>query len=162
VVPDILYPTAKEASDHGERSLDNALPWDSIQRANYAPKGVGAYARVRDISQNRVAGDPGFVMLSKQDQLLQEREDIQSVSLNEDERRKESDELEERLKKYRNGFLLSQGITPREDDGDDDVDSEAEEKENEVIAKIQLNEAVRILADYIHIEEQNKPRAAMR
>ncbi len=162
VVPDILYPTAKEASDHGERSLDNALPWDSIQRANYAPKGVGAYARVRDISQNRVAGDPGFVMLSKQDQLLQEREDIQSVSLNEDERRKESDELEERLKKYRNGFLLSQGITPREDDGDDDVDSEVDEKENEVIAKIQLNEAVRILADYIHIEEQNKPRAAMR
>jgi carboxyl-terminal processing protease len=161
VVPDILYPTAKEASEHGERSLDNALPWDSIQRASYAPRGVGAYARIRDSSQARVSRDPGFTMLSEQEQLLSEREDLTSISLNEARRRQEADALELRLKKYRNQFLLSQGITPRDDD-DDDETSEAFKKENEVIGKIQLNEAARILADYIRVETDNRPRAAMR
>jgi carboxyl-terminal processing protease len=100
-------------------------------------------------------------MLSEQEQLLSEREDLTSISLNEARRRQEADALELRLKKYRNQFLLSQGITPRDDD-DDDETSEAFKKENEVIGKIQLNEAARILADYIRVETDNRPRAAMR
>jgi len=160
VVPDILFPTAKDASNHGERSLDNALPWGSIHPASYAPKGIGAYARLRDSSQVRVNGDLGFSMLTEQENLLRELEDVKTVSLNEAQRRKESDAREERLKVQKDRFLLSLGITPREDD--DDEDSEAEERESEVVAKIQLNETVRILADFVHTEAENRPRAAMR
>ena len=30
VEPDILFPTAPQGAEHGERSLENALPWNSI------------------------------------------------------------------------------------------------------------------------------------
>ena len=164
VVPDILYPTAKDASEHGERSLDNALPWARITPALYAAKGIGAYARLRDKSQARVSGDLGFSMLSEQERILQEMEEITTVSLNEKRRRAESDQREELLKEQKNRFLLSRGITPREDDDEEDSeeDSEAVEKEKDAISQIQLNEAARILADFIDAEAQNRPRSAMR
>ena len=161
VVPDILYPTAKDASEHGERSLDNALPWARITPALYAAKGIGAYARLRDKSQARVSGDLGFSMLSEQERILQEMEEITTVSLNEKRRRAESDQREELLKEQKNRFLLSRGITPREDD-DEEEDSEAAEKEKDAISQIQLNEAARILADFIDAETRNRPRSAMR
>jgi carboxyl-terminal processing protease len=162
VVPDILYPTAKDASEHGERSLDNALPWARITPALYAPKGVGAYARLRDKSQARVSGDLGFSMLSEQERLLQEMEEITTISLNEKRRRAESDQREKLLKEQKNRFLLSRGIVPREDDDEEEEDSEAAEKEKDAISQIQLNEAARILADFIDAETQNRPRSAMR
>lgn len=164
VVPDVLYPTAKDASEHGERSLDNALPWARITPALFAPKGVGAYARLREQSQQRILADAGFTMLSNQERLLQEMDDLTTLSLNEEVRRTESKNREKRIKEERNRYLLSQGITPREDDEDDEdvIDNEADEKERKAIGQIQLNEAARILADYIVEEAQNRPRAAMR
>ena len=35
VIPDIIFPTAINIEDHGERSLDNALPWDQVEPARY-------------------------------------------------------------------------------------------------------------------------------
>ncbi len=35
VIPDIIFPTAIDIEDHGERSLDNALPWDQVKSAKY-------------------------------------------------------------------------------------------------------------------------------
>jgi carboxyl-terminal processing protease len=161
VVPDILFPTAKEASEHGERALTNALPWAHITPALYAPKGIGAYARLRDKSLARIAGDSGFSMLTEQARLLQEMDETKIVSLNEKKRREESDRREKLLKAQKNHFLLSKGITPREND-EDDEDVEAKEKEQDAISGIQLDEAARILADYIAMEAENRPRAAMR
>jgi carboxyl-terminal processing protease len=160
VVPDILFPTAKHASRHGERSLDNALPWARISPALYAPKGVGVYARLREISEQRVGTDLGFAMLSEQQRLLQEMEDINTVSLNEKKRRAESDQRDKLYKEQRKRFLLSQGVTPRDEDAEKDV--EADEVEDKLIKRIQLDEAARVLADYISMEAQNRPRAAMR
>lgn len=161
VVPDILFPTAKDASEHGERALSNAIPWAHIEPVLYAPKGVGAYARLRDRSQERVAVDSGFSMLSEQARLLREMDKTAFVSLNEKKRREESDRREKLLKTQKNSFLLSQGITPREDD-EDDEDIEAKEKEQDAFSGIQLDEAARILADFIAMEAENRPRAAMR
>ncbi|MBT1449698.1 carboxy terminal-processing peptidase [Glaciecola sp. XM2] len=36
VLPDILYPSAIDPEEWGESREENALPWDSIQRANYS------------------------------------------------------------------------------------------------------------------------------
>ena len=163
VVPDILFPTAKDASEHGERALTNAIPWAHISPALYAPKGIGAYARLRDRSQERVAIDSGFSMLSEQARILREIDETTTVSLNEKKRRAESDRREKLLKSQKNNFLISQGITPREDTEDDDEqDIEAKEKEQDAISGIQLDEAARILADFIAMEAENRPRAAMR
>ena len=39
VEPDILFPSAGDPEDYGERSLDNALPWTSIPTTNYKREG---------------------------------------------------------------------------------------------------------------------------
>jgi carboxyl-terminal processing protease len=44
----------------------------------------------------------------------------------------------------------------------DEQDEEALEREREAIGAIQLNEAARILADYIRVGTSGRPRAAMR
>jgi len=163
VVPDILFPTAKDASEHGERSLDNALPWARISPAVYSSKGSGSYGRLQQRSRKRITGDLGFTMLSGQDRMLQELEDRTTLSLNEKRRRTESDRRDKLLDDQRDRFLLSKGITPRKDDEEEeDEDSEAVEKEDEAISQIQLDEAARILADFIHDEARSRPRSAMR
>jgi carboxyl-terminal processing protease len=159
VVPDIVFPTSAGASEHGERSLDNALPWASIHPALYSPKGIGGYARLREKSETRIAEDLGFAMLSEQERLLREMEDVDTVSLNEERRRAESDKREKELKEQRKQYLLSQGITPRPEDAEEDP--EAEEQEQKAIAQIQLKEAARVLADFVLETDENRPRAAM-
>lgn len=37
VVPDIIFPTAEDSSDQGERAYENALPWDQVKPARYSP-----------------------------------------------------------------------------------------------------------------------------
>ena len=37
VVPDILLPTAQDDTERGERSLENALPWQQVASARYSP-----------------------------------------------------------------------------------------------------------------------------
>jgi len=160
VVPDVLFPTAKQASDYGERSLDNALPWDRIKPAVYATQGVGAFSRLRENSQQRVSEDLGFSMLSEQERLIQEMEDVKTISLNEKRRRHESEKREKQLEDLKKRYLLSQGIKPREDDDEDNV--EADEAESDAIGKIERDEAVRILADFINADAKQRPRAAMR
>jgi carboxyl-terminal processing protease len=65
------------------------------------------------------------------------------------------------LKEQRNQYLRAQGIRPVDEDNED-VDSEAMEKQQEVIARIQAREAARILADALMAQGAVRPRAAMR
>lgn len=161
VVPDILFPTADTSSDHGERKLENALPWARIRPAQYEPTGLNTVEPLRDRALLRIGRDPGFAMLSARENLLQELDDQKTVSLHEKQRQVESDRREKILKEQKNDFLRSQGITPVDTDADEQ-DEEALEKEREAIGSIQLNEAVRILADYIQFGTSGRPRAAMR
>ncbi len=160
VLPDVQFPTAKQASDHGERSLDNALPWDSIAPAEYISQGVSAFSKLREKSRQRVSVDLGFSMLTEQERLIREMEDVNTISLNEKRRRLESEKREKQLEDLKERYLLSQGISPREDEDEDDV--EADEAESDAIGKIHLDEAARILADFIAADAQNRPRSAMR
>ncbi len=59
VVPDIEFPTAFLASEHGERSLDNALQWDSIEAARHYRNALGSMDAVREKSQQRIKTDLG-------------------------------------------------------------------------------------------------------
>jgi len=161
VVPDILFPTADLVSDHGERALDNALPWAEIKPASYAKASVVDVGSLRSSSQSRVRSDRGFQMLSAREKVLREFEDEKEVSLSERDRRKESDRRDAVLKDQRNTFLRSQGIEPVDEDADD-VDDEALEKQQDIIARIQVTEAARILGDFIQGSGMERPRAAMR
>jgi len=161
VVPDILFPTAEFITDHGERSLDNALPWDSIRPAIYSKVALSDMEVLRDRSRQRVARDPGFEMLTASESVLRQIDEQTYVSLRESDRRVESKAREKVLKEQRNAFLSAQGITPVDEDAED-VDYAALEKQQEVIARIQTKEAANILADFLRGAAGIRPRAAMR
>ncbi|MEA3277676.1 MAG: carboxy terminal-processing peptidase [Pseudomonadota bacterium] len=160
VVPDIEFPTADDISDHGERALDNPLPWARIRPADYEKTSVGEVDTLRQRSRARVLRDPGFEMLSAREGVLRELDDQTVVSLRERDRRVESKRRERVLKDQRNQFLRSQGVRPVDED-EDDVDEAALEKQQEVISRIQAREAARILADSVRVDGANRPRAVM-
>jgi len=163
VVPDIPFPTLADSDDHGERALDNPLPWARIDAADYARfslNGVGIRL-LRRRSEQRIRRDPGFDMLTAREQVLKELEDQTVVSLRERDRRIESKRREHVLKDQRDAFLRTQGIDPVDKDADE-VNQDALEKQQEIIARIQVKEAAHILADAIRLGSPGRPRSTMR
>jgi carboxyl-terminal processing protease len=160
VEPDISFPTALKDAKHGERSLDNPLPWNSIRPARYSKVSLSSLDELRGRSEERTASDPGFEMLTARERVLRELDEQTVVSLKETDRRVESDRREEILKDQRDEFLRKQGITPVDEDAED-VDEEALESQQEVIDRIQVREAANILADSLGAAVV-RPRAAMR
>jgi carboxyl-terminal processing protease len=162
VEPDIAFDLGYNSDDHGERSLDNALPWGRIRPASYQRFNGIDLDWLKSRSVERTAKDRGFQMLNRQGRMLAEIEDRDLVSLREDERRQESKRRDQALKKERNAFLRSHGIEPVDEEADP-IDEDALEKQQEVIDAIQVDEAARILADLIkHQGAAQRPRAVMR
>ncbi len=100
VVPDIAFPAAVEAAETGESVEDNALPWDSIDKAKYS--------RLNDFSslissltakhQQRIASDMEFGFIKQDIAKYKAEKDDNSLSLNEKVRKQQSDESDaERL-----------------------------------------------------------------
>jgi carboxyl-terminal processing protease len=106
--------------------------------------------------------DEGFKMLTERSRLVREVEEQKRVSLREDERRAEDERRNQRFKADQEQFLRARGLTPVDEEADQ-VDEEALEKQREVIARIEAEEAARILADGILMQRGNNgPRAVMR
>ncbi len=161
VVPDIEFPTAVNMDEHGERALDNPLPWGRIDPADYTRVSAREVDSLQKRSERRIRRDDGFEMLTERDQVLREADDQTEVSLREEDRRIESKRRERILKDQRDDFLRSQGFEPVDDEADD-VDDEALEKQQEIVGRIQVDEAARILADAIRLSTVGRPRAVMR
>lgn len=162
VEPDIRFPSADYISEHGERALTNALPWTQIDPANFKQVGELRFDALARRSAERVAKDPGFKMLTERSRLVREVEDQKRVSLRESERRAEDERRNQRFKADQERFLRARGLTPVDEEADQ-VDEEALEKQREVIARIEAEEAARILADGILMQRgSNGPRAVMR
>jgi len=158
VVPDIVYPSAVQSDDQGERSLDNSLPWAKIDPVNYKAERLGLLEPYRQMHQLRIKGDPGFIYLSQVEAMLKEVKAQDTVSLLEKDREIEWDEREKRRKMEKNRFLVAVGREPEPENMDDEkrrADPAADQ--DDPVARIMLNEAAHILADYIG----GKSRAAM-
>jgi len=161
VVPDVPFPASGDASKHGERALENALPWGTIKPARYRPFGKTDVEALRRLSAERIARDPGFQMLVARNRVLTELDDEKTVSLREQDRRVETKRREKVLEDDKNAFLRSRGITPVDPDAEH-PDEEALDKEREAIGRIQVDEAARVLADAIRMGNASTPKAAMR
>jgi carboxyl-terminal processing protease len=158
VEPDIRFPTADDVVDYGERSMENALPWTRIRAADYQKVGAVTTDLLARKSSERTSRDPGFEMLVARAKLLRELESDTRVSLNERERRDEDKRRSGVFKDLQDGFLRARGLTPVDED-EEQVDEEKLEAQRKVIARIEVDEAARILADSILM---NRPRAVMR
>ncbi len=161
VIPDIVFPTAEQSENQGERSLENALPWANIEAANFShydsrkPDLMSIEARHRQ----RIASDEGFAFLLAQ---AQERHKIMNrttVSLLKSQRQQEREEQEEQQRQRLNQFRVSIGLEPleksaEEDEKSDDVaDNDKKENIKDEIARIELKEASAILVDLIDIPQ---------
>jgi carboxyl-terminal processing protease len=161
VEPDIRFPSDEETSKYGERSLSNPLPWARIDAAQYRRFGSPNPVQLGRQSSARIAQDPGFKMLDQRAKAMKEVQDETQVSLREEARRAESKHREQLFKDEQDRFLRARGITPVDEEADQ-VDEEALDAQRDAIARIQVEEAARILADSIQAESADRPRAAMR
>ncbi|MBN7820572.1 carboxy terminal-processing peptidase [Bowmanella yangjiangensis] len=112
VVPDILFPSAIEPSEWGESREENALPWDSIQRANYTTFGETG-STVREVSEKhmaRIQQDPEFAYILEDINEYRARKDDKTISLVESERRKEKQENEQKALARANERLTRMGL----------------------------------------------------
>lgn len=158
VVPDILFPTASSADDHGERSLENALPWAAIQSVSFDKHGVTALAGLRNAHSKRASNDPGFAYLVAQDKAIREVQERESVTLVELDRKKEYEQREMAQLERRNKLRAFRGLTPiSELEDDEDEADEDEDNDPEGINRIMQDEAALILADLIR---QQRPFTA--
>ncbi len=160
VMPDIVFPTAMGAAEHGERALDNALPWAEIRPAAHAQLGVYPVSSLRNASQLRVAKNPGFQFLLAEEEDLLALEKRKTVSLREPERRTEWEQREKTRLERRNRLREFRGLPPLAslEEEDDKPPGDDPEKDEEGIMRIMLEESANILADHVR---SKRPRTAL-
>lgn len=100
VVPDIAFPVSVDATEFGESTYDNALPWTKIaavphtQYGNFAP----LLPKLESLHAARVANDKEFQWWAQDVAEFREEAAKKYVSLNEAERRAERDKQEAKRK----------------------------------------------------------------
>ena len=164
VEPDILFPSAGDPEDYGERSLENALPWTSIASANFEREGdLGRMVAVADFRyQGRVADNQEFGWLLSDVEEFNLNKDKKEISLLETTRRAEMDEDKAKSKARKaaqddNGPLLEESdaladagepVEATVDDEDTDV---VEEDEDDDRPDLLLRESAKIVADMLEL-----------
>ncbi|MGA9342152.1 MAG: carboxy terminal-processing peptidase [Rhodanobacteraceae bacterium] len=100
VTPDIQFPLTADASEFGESSYDNALPWTSIKPADYhvAADLKPVVPMLAERHLTRVAKDSAWRNMESEVADARKLHAEKTVSLNEAVRRKERDEQEAKRK----------------------------------------------------------------
>jgi len=149
VIPDIIYPTAVDATEYGESALDNALPWDKVAPAKYiqvnAP--VDNFSVALELHKDRIQSDKSFKLFLKQLQLIRDANDKKEISLLESKRKKEREQLQTTRRQLKNELRIAQGLEPLQ--GAQEIDEPENEDEDKDKMDILLNETARILHDLI-------------
>ncbi len=164
VEPDILFPSAGDPEDYGERSLENALPWTSIASANFEREGdLGRMVAVADFRyQGRVADNQEFGWLLSDVEEFNLNKDKKEISLLETTRRAEMDEDKAKSKARKaaqddNGPLLEESDAlvdagePVEATVDDEDTDAVEEDEDDDRPDLLLRESAKIVADMLEL-----------
>jgi carboxyl-terminal processing protease len=112
VVPDVLFPSAIDPKEWGESQEDNALPWDSVARANYTTFNdtnnvAGQLAVLHDA---RVAKDVEFSYIFEDIARYNLKKEDKTISLVESTRLKEKTELDTKSLARANERRKRQGL----------------------------------------------------
>ena len=102
VTPDIVLPDLNEYEDEdmGERHNKSALPWDEIPAASYrATNSIGNLEQLADLSKSRVKTNQTFNLIDENAAYIKKRRDNNVVSLNENQYRKQQEEVNAMSKK---------------------------------------------------------------
>jgi carboxyl-terminal processing protease len=157
VMPDIVYPTAKGAASHGERALENALPWASIRPVDHRFEGLSAVAGLRDLHIERIGNDPGFQFLLEQEDEIEQIQSRHTVSLVESVRRTEWQGRERARLERRNRLRAHRGLEPLKSlEVDEDDRSLDDSDDPEDVAGIMLEETALILSDHVNLSSRTR------
>lgn len=100
VTPDIIIPSVNNFIEVGESSLENPMKWDTIPAASYEKVNlVEPYlAELKKRTDGRVATDKDFAWVRDEITRFKKMQAEKSVSLNEAQRLKEKQEIDDRAK----------------------------------------------------------------
>ena len=158
VIPDIIFPTAINIEDYGERSLENALPWDEVEPARYIKVGalVKDYKIIQSLHEDRVNSDKAFKLLLEQMEFVKKSNDKKTTSLKESKRKTERAQVLDMKHELENELRIVQGLEPLPERDDTlDIDEFAEENDEDKPHDVLLQETARILHDLIVIPDSS-------
>lgn len=173
VVPDIRFPASVDATEYGESTYDNALPWTRIAAVPHK-----VYGNFRPIlpmldklHKERIANNLEFQWWREDVARFREESAKTAISLNEVTRRSERDASEARRKKRQQtreelGLALDPLALISADDGltaneRDIVQDAAREKAAEDRPDPLLRESAEILADAVHLLDNDQKLSAL-
>jgi carboxyl-terminal processing protease len=144
VVPDIMFPSAIDPKEWGESQEENALPWDSIPRVNYASVGDASpvLTSMRKNHEKRMSEDPEFAYIFQDIEKYHAEKDKKTISLVESERLAEKKERESTRLSRTNERLVRAGLEKIENIDDLPEDFEAVDPF--------LIEAASVMYDYVN------------
>ncbi|MDR3666306.1 MAG: carboxy terminal-processing peptidase [Ignavibacteriaceae bacterium] len=146
VIPDIKFPSVTDVYGYGESTEPSALPWDQIKTSKFTPAGNLSpfIPKLKELHEERVKSNPEFDYLKEDIEESKEMNDKKYVSLNEEVRKKEKDDLEEKRflrenerRKLKGLKLLQKGETAKE-----------ESDKNDPL----LDESAHVVADLLRLE----------
>jgi len=146
VTPDIELPSALTAEEYGESSQPSALPWDQINSTRYeATRYVDdkVLSKLRERYQERLKSDTEMKQLVSDFAAFRKAKENTVVSLQEAKRRKEREEAEKKR------ALLNRTETEEVAAAETDTTGKPKADTPKKRKDLYLNEAGRILADYI-------------
>ncbi|MBE3667768.1 C-terminal processing peptidase [Vibrio navarrensis] len=143
VVPDIAYPTAVDPEETGESVEDNALPWDSIDKADYAvlQRNAELVNALKLKHDARIANQLEFKFIAEDIATYKAEKNDNKLSLNEKVRKQESESAEKTRLDRINQRQLLEGKKPF--DNLDDVPKDYEYPD------AYLDESVSIMVDML-------------
>ncbi|MGH8080306.1 MAG: carboxy terminal-processing peptidase [Lysobacter sp.] len=123
VVPDIGFPASVDATEYGESTYDNALPWTKIAGVPHTSYGNFAplLPKLETLHARRIGSDKEFQWWSQDVAQFREERAKKWISLNEADRRAERDR-DDAKRKQRQAERKQLGLTldPLADDANDD------------------------------------------
>ncbi|MEG3191717.1 carboxy terminal-processing peptidase [Lysobacter sp. D1-1-M9] len=172
VVPDIAFPVSVDATEFGESTYDNALPWTKIaavphiRYGNFEP----LLPRLESLHTARVADNREFQWWKEDVAQFREERDKTYISLNEAERRAERERNQEKRRQRQETRLeLGLALDPLADSALDDglaaaerniVEDAAREKLAEDRPDPLLRESAAILADAVRLLNDDRQLSA--
>jgi len=171
VVPDIAFPVTLDASEYGESTYDNALPWTRISAAQHTRYGdfTRLVPQLERLHLSRSEADPEFRWWVEDVNEFRAERERKYISLNEAERRSERDRQAARnAERQRERERLGLALDPLADDKDDGLwagernvaEQAAREEEAKKRPDALLREASAILADAVDLLARDQALAA--
>lgn len=157
VTPDIEYPTVIDHAGNGERSFDNALPWEAVEPARYDVAAVETLhlPALRELHRERVANDLGFEYLRSEAEAASRIEEQKYFSLERSARQRTRAELDDRRLHRLNLYRESVGESPLSTLEDlTEERNNADPTEVSDAHRVKQKEAANILADLIRLQRQ--------